>query len=144
MYLRIHFPYPSLIKWMWPFHKHYTYDFIWTCRSILAFPIYEMWCVFAVQSSHFCYIPNRDLLVVGNAALKAVTWNSCFILLLTTVFLFGPFFSYTPDHFWYSTLYELVWNTVTIVLAEWGSGMGEWVTQRLGGLPCLTEWILRV
>lgn len=106
MYLRIHFPYPSLIKWMWPFHKHYAYDFIWTCRSILAFPIYEMWCVFAVLSSHFCYIPNRDLLVVGNAALKAVTWNSCFILLLTTVFLFGPFFSYTPDHF---LIFHIIW-----------------------------------
>lgn len=72
---------------------------------------------------------NRNLLVVGNATLKAVTWNSwVFFLLLTTVFLFGPFFfSYTPDHFLIFHIYELVWNTVTIVLAGEGQGWGtEW------------------
>ena len=86
------------------FMRYYIYDFMWMCRSILAFLIYEMWCVFAVKSSHFCYIPNRNLLVVGKATLKAVTWNSwVFFAFIYSVSIWTFFSVIRLTIFWYST-----------------------------------------
>ena len=119
MSLRMYCPYPSLIliNWMWPFHKHYTHDVMWMCRSILAFPIYEMWCFFAVK------VPISIISQTGTFHSGEYSSSGCdneipIFFLLITVFLFGHFPVTHLTTYWSPTFYEVVWNNEMIVFGS--------------------------